>query len=385
MPGSALKALAWLTGTGALAGIAYTAFAIARVRAFRKTAADPQRSVIVPVTVLKPLYGNERHLFENLCSFCDQDYGEFQIVFGAKDPEDPAIGVARAVKRRFPDRDIEIVAGNGKPAANPKVGNLLGLIDSARHPLIVIADSDIRVGRGYLQAVAGCFADSQVGAATCPYGGLPEASVASQLGAMYVNDQFMPSVMVAAAIEPLTYCFGATIAVRREVLKRIGGLDALADHLGDDYYLGKLVTQAGYRVALVPYAVQTTVTDDSTNHLWIHELRWARTILKQRPAGYVGSIVTYALPFAAVFALAARSPLAYGALAIAAALRTWLHYEGRNAFAPGARTAPWLIPLRDFFGVAVWAVSFFGKRVLWKTDAYQVNAGGRMAVGPKEM
>lgn len=385
MPGSAIKAFAWLAGAGAIAGIGYTALAIWRIRAFRKTSASPPRSTVIPVTILKPLCGNEPHLFENLCSFCDQDYAEFQIVFGAQDPADPALEVARAVKARFPDRDIEIVAGNGKPSANPKVGNLLGLIGSARHPLIVIADSDIRAGRNYLQTVAACFADPQIGAATCPYGGVASASIPSQLGAMYVNDQFMPSVMVATAIEPLTYCFGATIAVRAGVLRRIGGLEALADHLGDDYYLGKLVTQAGYRIALVPYAVQTTVADEHVSALWKHELRWARTILKQRPAGYAGSIVTYALPFATLFALAARTPPAYAALALAATLRTWLHYEAAAAFSPQTRPAPWLIPLRDSFGVAVWLASFFGKRVLWKSDAYQVGSGGRMAVGPKEM
>jgi ceramide glucosyltransferase len=202
---------------------------------------------------------------------------------------------------------------------------------------------------------------------------------------MYVNDHFTPSVMVATAIEPLTYCFGATIAVRRDVLEQIGGLQSLADHLGDDYYLGKLVTQAGYRIALVPHAVQTTVTEDTASKLWTHELRWARTILKQRPAGYAGSIVTYALPLAAIFAATASNALAYATLTIAAVLRTWLHYEGAAAFSPRTRPTPWFIPVRDVFGLAVWAASFFGGRVQWKSDAYQVGAGGRMAVGPKEM
>lgn len=380
-----MKPLVLAAGALAAAGIAYTAIALARVRTFRKDAERYASRASTPVTVLKPLYGSEQHLFENLCSFCDQEYPEFQIVFGAADPDDPALEVARAVAAQFPDRDIEIVAGAAKPAGNPKIGNLLGMIDRARHPIVIIADSDIRAGTTYLHAVAACFSDPDIGAATCIYGAIPGPALASKLGAMQVNDQFAPSVMVARAIEPLTYCFGATMAVRRDVLERIGGLDSISEHLADDYLLGKRVTEAGYRIALVPYAVQTTVADDSIPTLWRHELRWARAILGQRGAGYAGSIVTYALPFGAAFALLARTPLSALAFGVACVLRIALHYEGRRTFAPQAPATPWLIPLRDLFGIAAWAGGFFAKRVLWKSDAYRLDAGGRMAAGPKEM
>jgi ceramide glucosyltransferase len=382
---SALKVLAFATGALTLAGIAYTAIAVARVRKFRHDARAYKPRAATPVSVLKPLYGYEPNLFEDLCSFCDQEFPEYQLIFGAASPTDPALGVARAVAARFPDRDIEIVAGRAHLASNPKIGNLLGMIDRAKHSIIAIADSDIRVGRDYLQAVAGSFDDPQIGAATCIYGGVPGHSLPSRLGAMHVNDQFAPSVMVATALEPLTYCFGATMALRRDVLQQIGGLQAIAQHLGDDYVLGNLVTGAGYAIALVPYAVQTTVADDTIPTLWRHELRWARTILSQRPAGYAGSVVTYVLPFAAGFAFLARSPASLALFAIACAIRTWLHYEGLQTFAPQTRPTPWLIPLRDCFGLAVWAASFFGKRVQWKAGAYQLHAGGRMAAGPKEM
>lgn len=385
MSASIGKFLTFAAGAGAIAGIAYTAIAIARVRAFRMNASRGTPRSTAPVTILKPLHGDEPHLFENLCSFCDQDYGAFQVIFGAADPADPALDVARAVAARFPEREIEIVAGNAAAAGNPKIGNLLGMIGHARYPLIAIADSDIRVGRSYLHAVASCFDDAHVGAATCIYGGIPGASAASRLGAMHINDQFAPSVMVAGALEPLTYCFGATMAVRRDVLERIGGLQTLAGHLADDYLLGKRVTQAGYRVALVPQPVQTTVCDDTLSELWRHERRWSRAILGERPAGYLGSIVTYALPLAAMFTLASRTPLSAIVLASAAAMRVALHFESRRAFAPQTPPSPWLIPLRDCFGLAVWASAFFGKRVYWKSDRYQLEAGGRMAPGTKEM
>ncbi len=379
MPGNALKALSFAAAAGTFAGLAYTALALARVRGFRNLQRKRRGSLPTPLTMLKPLCGLEPNLFENLCSFCDQEYGPYQVVFGAADHADPALEIARAVAARFPDRDIEILSGNAQPAGNPKIGNLLGMIGRARNPIIVIADSDICVGRDYAQAVASCFDDPHTGAATCAYGGTPRASFASRLGALHVNDHFSPSVLVAAALEPLTYCLGATMAVRAGVLNEIGGLAALADCLADDYVLGKLVADRGYRVALVPYAVQTSVSDDSLSALWRHELRWARAIRGQRPAGYAGSIVTYVLPFAATFALTSRTALSSVALVLAATLRVLLHLEAREAFAPRTPAAPWLIPLREAFGVAVWAGSFCGTRVEWKNDRYHLTAGGRMA------
>lgn len=384
MPGSALKFAAFACGAVACAGIAYAALAITRVRKFRQTASEPHPRGSTPVTILKPLHGLEPQLFENLSSFCNQEYPAYQVVFGSADGSDPALDVARAVAARHSQCDVEIVAGRAQPTGNPKIGNLLGMIDRARHPIVLVADSDIFAADGYLHAVAQCFDDPHVGAATCVYGGNPGRSFASALGAMQINDHFAPSVMVASLLEPLTYCFGATMAVRRDVLERIGGFEAIADHLADDYLLGKRVHDAGFRVALVPYAVQTTVADESLEQLWRHELRWARAIFGQRPAGYAGSIVTYALPFAGAFAVLARTPFSVLALVCAAALRVWLHSEGRRTFAPQAPETPWLIPLRDLFGMAVWACSFFGKRVQWKSDAYRLDSGGRMAHGPEK-
>jgi ceramide glucosyltransferase len=371
---------------GTAAGVAYTAIAISRVRAFRKTLAETHTTFAPGITVLKPLHGGEPGLYANLRSLCDQTYPSFQIIFGAAGRDDPALEIARRLQREYPQRDIEIVSGVAKPANNPKIGNLLGMIGRAKHSLIAIADSDIHVGPGYLQAVASCFTDPNVGAATCIYGGTPNGSLPSALGAMFVNDQFSPSVLVALALEPLTYCFGATMAVRAELLERIGGLQALADHLGDDYMLGNLVTRAGYRVELCPYVVHTDVNERDIRSLWLHELRWARTIRAARPAGYAGSIVTYVLPLAIAFALLSPSAIAgMLVLALAATLRTLLHDEAQKTFAPHDRRTPWLIPVRDALSVGVWCASFLGQRVAWRGDRYRVNSDGRMVGSPGEL
>ena len=379
-----MRLLAAALFAGTAAGAAYTAFAIARVRNFRARR-ETNAGFEPAVTVFKPLHGTEPDLYANLRSFCDQEYGEYQLIFGAADANDPALQTARRIQREFPQRDIAIAAGAAMKARNPKIGNLLGMRGSAKHEFFLIADSDMRVGPDYLRSVMGAFADPEVGAVTCLYGGTSGSSAASQLGAMHVNDQFSPSVLVATAIEPLTYCFGATMAVRRSLLETAGGFEALGEHIGDDYALGGLVSRAGRRVELAPYVVHTTVAEDRLSDLWLHELRWARTVLAQRPAGYAGSVITYALPLAAALFALGPSPLSASALALVSTLRIALHYEARRTFAPHIAASPWLIPLRDLLGISVWCAAFFGKAVRWRGEQYSIEAGGHMAAGGEEL
>jgi ceramide glucosyltransferase len=367
------------------AGLTYTAMAIAGMRKFRRRICESHSSFSPPVTVLKPLHGDEPRLFENLSSFCEQNYPRFQVIFGAADPNDPALDVARAVQRTHPECDIAIIAGSAQASGNPKVSNLIGMMPVVKHSLLIIADSDIGVERSYLQAVASPFADPKVGAATCIYAGVSNGTPVSDLGALYVNEHFSPSVLAAQVIEPLSYCFGATMAVRSDVLKLVGDLQALSERLGDDYVLGNLVRKAGYTVALCAYVVQTHVAERTLGGLLARELRWARTVRACRPAGYAGSIIMHVLPFSMLFALTASAPLARAAaIAAAACARLLLHQESRKTFAPHTGVRMWLLPVRDFLSVGVWCASYLGRAVTWKGARHRVDAYGRMPGRPIE-
>ena len=362
------------------AGLAYTAAEIGGMRRLRNSPARPVQAQ-PPVTILKPLHGDEPQLYENLRSFCRQSYPHYQVIFGARDERDPALEVARRLVREFPDVDLCVVAGGPAPrCANPKVENLQGMIGQAKHGLLVIVDSDIRVGADYLSAVAGAFSDPKVGAATCLYAGVPTGGTATELGAAVVNEHFMPSVLVALMIEPLEYCFGATMAVRRDVLDGIGGLAALGKHLADDFMLGQLVSKAGYTVALCPHIARMTVADADLETLWLHQLRWQRTVLAARPRGFAGSLVTYVLPLAAISALS-RTPVAGAMLAAALTLRVMVHKESRKTFAPEVALSPWLIPAADAFVFATWLGAFFARDVTWRDRRFTVEPGGRLLEG----
>jgi ceramide glucosyltransferase len=363
--------------SGLACSLAYTTFAIARVATFGRRRGES--TTLPPVTIAKPLYGLEPSLYENLRSFCEQDYPEYEVIFAVRNANDPAAGVVRQLQADCPGLAASLVVEPRALGTNLKVSNLIAIARKARHDLLVIADSDMRVGRDYLRAVVAPFADARVGAVTCPYVGRPLGGVPSKLGAMFINESFLPSVLVSLALEPLSFCFGATMAVRRSVLEAIGGFEALADYLADDYMLGNLVRRKGLDVALVPYVVETTVAESTLSDLFQHELRWARTIRNVRPAGYTLSLLTMSAPWAVASLLLSRfSPAGWYAFAAALLLRVALHVAVRIRFKRKDSASPAWIPLREALSFIVYCASHLGRRVLWKETRFAVTTDGQL-------
>lgn len=367
-----------------LAGLslAYMAVALCAVMVFRRRLAGAATATPwVPATLLKPLHGAEFELEENLRSFCLQEGGDYQIVFGVSDPNDAAIPVVERIRAEFSGRDIELVIDSRVIGANRKVSSLANMLPRARHDLLVISDGDMRVGPDYLKKVITAFADPSVGAATCLYRGRPSGNLPSRLGAMFINEWFLPSALIPAIFGRLTYCFGATMAVRRDVLAAIGSFEALADRLADDYMLGNRAVRQGYGVALVPCLVDTQVVDPSVKDLFLHELRWARTMRSVQPAGYVLSTITETMPLAAVAAvLLAFSAGVVPGLALfsgALALRIALQRAVCTLDGGKGRCFPWLILPRDLLSLAVRIISFFGNRILWRDEAFVIHDENR--------
>lgn len=364
--------------------LGYVLFALGRVLQFRgKIRNPPLADGTRAVTVVKPVCGLEVELAENLRSFCDQDYGDYQVIFGVRASNDPAIPVIREVMAEFPDRDLALVIDDRIIGSNYKISNIANMAAAAKHDVLVISDSDMRVGRDYLRAVVAPFACEGVGASTCLYSGESRGGMASTLAAMFVNDWFLPSALIPHGLAEQRYCFGATMAVRRDVLDEAGGFAALADYLADDYMLGKVVSDAGYRIALVPYIVTNVMHEDSLQSAYQHELRWARTIRSVQPAGYAASAITETLPIA----LAASAALLWAGhslvlstvpLAAALALRLALHAAVSGMLLGGRSFAPWLVPVRDLLSLTVRISAYFGSRVLWRDNAFTVMDDNRI-------
>jgi len=367
-----LPVWAYLLGTVAAAA----KFARRRVRT---PAARPA------VSVLKPLYGEEPGLYENLRSFVDQHYPAFQVVFGLRSPNDEALPI---VRRLIADRlasDIALVVDPRATGSNLKVANLANMLPAAKHDILVFADSDMHVGPDYLATVTAPLHDPAVGLVTCLYRGLPASGTLagglwSRLGALHINFSFLPSALLGEALSAGGGCFGATIALRRAVLDRIGGLGVVQDELADDHRIGAAVREQDLTTVLSPYLVETTVSEKNLNCLWRHELRWARTVRLMAPVGFAASVVTHAVALALLAALACGLSLtALWFLAMSCVLR-WGSAAAIACILRLPVTGLWLLPLRDLLSFAVFIGSFCGRSVSWRDHLFRIEPNGRIIV-----
>jgi ceramide glucosyltransferase len=375
-------ALAWLSAIFIGASVFGSAVALSAACAAGRFLRQPSPKAprIWPdVSILKPLHGAEAQLSETIETYFDQDYpGKVQVVFGVQNPQDSAIPIVRSLIERYPELDLHLVVNGAAHGVNRKVSNLINMAEVARHPLIVMADSDVAVGPGYLRMLASALAEPGVGAVTCLYHGLPTGGFWSRLSSMAVNDHFLPTTILGLALKLARPCLGATIALSRETLMRIGGFAAVADQLADDYAIGKAVRRAGLKVAVAPGLVAHASEEQSLGELVQHELRWARTIFTVDPIGYVGSGLTHALPLALIGA-ALRGFDGVGVAAVFCALvcRLFLKYRLTRQFElPHPNYG--LLFVRDILSFAIYLASFRTTRVAWRGQDFAVGRNGTL-------
>jgi ceramide glucosyltransferase len=300
-----------------------------------------------------------------------------QIVFGVHDEADPAIAVVRALQVNHPQFDTCIVADAALYGANAKISNLINMLPAAKHDILVLSDSDIRVPRNWLHMVTAQLAKPGVGAVTCLYKGEAGAKgIWPVLAAMGTSYDFLPNVVTGVSLGLAQPCMGSTIALRRDVLNRIGGFAAFADHLADDYEMGRAVRRLGLRLAIPAMGVSHSATETSCQELFRHELRWTRTIRRINPSGHVGSIITFAFPLALISAVFLDfQPLSLAVMAIALGARLFLKYRIDRIFATHAGPF-WLMPVRDMLSFAVFVASLSGETVHWRGTRLSVEPSG---------
>jgi ceramide glucosyltransferase len=372
--------LAVLTALLACVGIVQTAIAWWLAGEFMR---QPRKDALdrLPITVLKPLYGDEPLLEMALASFCTQNYPAFQVLFGVSSATDTAIPVAQAVQRRFPRTDIDIVVDPTMHGPNRKVGNLMNMLPYAKYGVLVIADSDVHAPPDLYDRLVVALARPSVGLATVLYAGLPAfTNLICRLGAMQITHVFLPGALLARRMGRQD-CLGAVMALRRDDLDQIGGLKSLVGHLADDAVLGRRIHSLGRDVALANSIVLTTVPETTLGALFRHELRWARTIRTLEAKGFAASILQYSLFWALFPVLLTGTLWSFFLFGITWVMRmvaivgldTGIERRlGREGERPNdtvgyAVTSPaWLLPVRDLLSVVVLLASFAGRRVDWR-------------------
>ena len=371
-------------GYSAAAIIALIGFARDRAR-WSATAGEKSAP---PITILKPVCGGEYALHANLRSYCVQDYPDYQVIFGVRDANDPAIAIVQALLDAFPQRDLELVIDPQIHGTNYKVSNLANIYPHAKHDIVVSSDSDVRVGPNFLSVLGSEFDNPGIGSVTCLYTGSPGPGFASRLGAAHLTQGFTPSAIVQARFGGLNGCFGQAMAFRREALEAIGGFLPIASQLADDYILGNRIKAAGYDIRLSHYFVDNFVTERSLQSLFVHELRWGRTIHAIEPVGYFFSFVTNTIPVslaAACLLWAFGTHIVVAAMLGAGALgvRFLLHRVVNWVLSAPSPTSFLLVPLRECITLIVWASSLTGRRVRWRGAEFVLMNDGSLRAETK--
>jgi ceramide glucosyltransferase len=362
----------------------YSIVALIAVVAWRGYVSRPRppAAAQTPVTVLKPLCGAEPGLYEHLRSFCQQQYSPFQIVFGTLDAADPALAVVARLIEEFPDLPIDTVVNPQRHGHNNKTSNLINMLAKARYPVLLIADSDIWVRPDYLATVSAPLADHSVGLVTCLSHDSPTPGLWSRLGAMYNNEWYFPSVMLAWLFGHEGYASGQTLCLRRTTLEAIGGLHAFVDQLADDYQLGQLIRGQGLRIVLSPYEIEAGHHEPDLAALTHHELRWMGTLHIVRPLSFRMIFLTFSLTLALIGVLltmgAPWHALAWGLFGVTVVARCGLHMVHRLRFGRPLLEDLLLVPVRDLLTVWIWCQSFFSRRMTWRGYEFDVDSTGLM-------
>ncbi|BAZ30486.1 putative glycosyl transferase, group 2 family protein [Cylindrospermum sp. NIES-4074] len=339
---------------------------------------DPQ--FYPAITILKPLCGVDSHAEKNLASFCQQDYPEYQIIFGVRDRQDPSIEVVQKLIQRFPEVDIQLVVCDRLIGANLKVSNLANAVTAAKHDILLLADSDIHVETDYLQRVIQPLKDENVGVVTCLYRSLAEGWVAT-LEAMGTATDFHPGVLVSSQLEGVKFAFGSTIVIRQGVLAKIGGFSAIADYLADDFQLGYLPAQAGYKVVLSDYIVEHNLAISNPVDAIKRQIRWARCIRVSRPWGYLGLIFTYGTVTSLLLLITTGGSLfGWTGLTITWIMRLVMGWVVGVKILndPVVKKFLWLMPLRDLLQFFIWCYGLVGSTIEWRGQRMKLIKGGKL-------
>lgn len=365
-----------------LPALVYSLLSFFSARRFFRSATTSPYLPVPDVTILKPVKGMDEDSYANFASFCTQEYdAEVQLLFAVASAEDPAVRIIHRLAENFPDQDISLVINPAIHGPNYKVSNLINSYGKAKHDIIIICDSDIRVTPDYLSSVVTHFDDPRVGLVTSLYRSSRVHGLATAVEATGFTTEMIPNVMVALQVEGLSFALGASMAVRREALVAIGGFETLADYLADDYQLGNKVHTAGWRIALDRCFVESMMKAEDLPAVFSRQLRWARTMRISRPGGYLASGITFPFPAAVLAAFLAPDPataLAAVSLLYAVRLTVSTHFSRALVKDNLLPRWLWLIPLRDMLSFFSWALSFMGNSVEWRGNRFRLKPGGKL-------
>ena len=335
------------------------------------------------LSILKPLKGCDETTAASLRSWFGQDYtGAFEIIFGVADAQDPVCDTVRRLMAEHPRCRARLEICGPLQGTNAKVAKLTQLEKLASHELILISDADVRVPADFLCNVVAPLRESRTALVNCFYRLANPVTPAMAWEAVAVNADFWSQVLQAQTMKPLDFALGAVILMRRAALAGMGGFEALADCLADDYQLGQRFSRNGHHIALCPVVVECWDMPQTWVQVWKHQLRWARTIRVCQPVPYFFSILANAGWWSVVWLAVAGWSMSWvwpGAGCLLG-VRVWLARDLQRRFTPDRPlVSPWWMPLlKDLAQVALWLSAYAGGNIEWRGRKMAVRRDGTL-------
>lgn len=379
-----LQILGWIFLIPAAGGSVYALLCIFAVIRFRTAPAKKPKHTfrsLPPVTVLKPVHGLEKHQRRNLRSTCIQDYPEYQVVFSVQDPSDAAIPLLKEIQQEFGSDRVTVAVENCRIGTNGKINNMIGGLKHARHDILVISDSDVFLKPGYLKTIVAPLADPGIGCTCTFYKAAAARTWFEKIELLSLNADFMANVLFAHVTGASKFCLGASAALHRSTLEKIGGFEGLADYLVEDYEMGRRIWKLGKRVDIIPYFVDTMVDLKHPSQWWNHQVYWDQNTRAARPYAFFATALVRSVPFSILFAaVQLGSVLGLGIMTAAVILRI---LSGAAILGWGLKDREglrslWLLPLRDISSLITWLLAFTKKTTVWRGTRFILTRDGRL-------
>jgi hypothetical protein len=348
--------------------------------------------------LLVPCKGVDVGLEENLHTFFQQDYGNYELTFVVESAEDPAYKLIRRVAKAHPKVVWKIVLAGKAEGTGQKVHNLLAATAHLPPDIQYLAflDSDARPGYYWLRALVSGLDQKRVGATTGYRWFVPQRPSLANYLAYSVNCGFA----VLFGKKAPNYIWGGSWAIRRDVFERLGIREAWSGTLSDDLVATRAVRRGRLRIHFEPACMVASPIDGTITQT-LSFIRRQYTIGKYySPGGWLSALLLISFSSAAllislaaaVWGLATGTPPAWISAAVCAVLYLIHVYKGRvrqdlagNYFPHLRRNLEkarrfdiWAGPLVALVNWLVLASSLLKRHVTWRGIRYRIHRGGQI-------
>ncbi len=368
------------------AGAAYSLITKKRKQAGRTTGYPP-------VSILKPLRGLDDNLFDNLASFCTQDYPEYEVLFCFQDYNDPAYKVAKKVQEKYLDQNISLIFEKCSVGFNPKVNNLIPAYRKVRHPYILISDSNVLVDKNYLKEITAHMNDPSVGLVSNLIRGVGGRSIGAFLENLHLNSFIIGSVSFLDRFLGMPCVIGKSMLMKKDDLEALGGLTAFRDVLAEDFIIGRAMQQSGKKVVLSNYLISNVNEYWGVRRFLNRHTRWGKLRWKIGGVKYLSELLANPVFIAMLPVLIkglSRETVSFAVLiSLIKSLGDWLLGQVIEASSAGtglSKQSPliyFLVPIKDILIGILWFVPLISSTVIWRGNRYSIGPDSHLFPCPE--